>query len=76
MNRNLVINVLLILAGIVLAFALFGAGVLWKSRTAKTSRQITETVGSIFLQGESRPTTRADVISVASPASPSHYPNY
>lgn len=37
MNRDLIINILLILAGIVLAFALFGAGVLWKStRTTKT----------------------------------------
>ena len=34
MNRDLVINVLLIIAGIVLAIALFSAGVLWKSRTA------------------------------------------
>ena len=38
MNRDLVINILLILAGIVLALALFGAGVLWKSRApTKTS---------------------------------------
>jgi hypothetical protein len=35
LNRDLVINILLILAGIVLAIALFGAGVLWKS-TAPT----------------------------------------
>jgi len=34
MGRNTVINVLLIIVGIVLAIALFGAGVLWKSRTA------------------------------------------
>ena len=33
MNRDLMINILLILAGIVLAFALFGAGVLWKSQS-------------------------------------------
>jgi hypothetical protein len=32
MNRDLIINTLLILAGILLAFALFGAGVFWKSR--------------------------------------------
>lgn len=31
MKRDTVINVLLIIAGIVLAIALFGAGVLWKS---------------------------------------------
>jgi len=38
MNRNLLINILLIAAGIVLAIALFTAGILWKSRTAiKTS---------------------------------------
>jgi len=34
MNRDVVINILLILAGIVLAIALFGAGVAWKSRAA------------------------------------------
>ena len=34
MNRDLIINVLLIIAGIVLAIALFGAGVLWRSKTA------------------------------------------
>ena len=32
MNRDFVINVLLIIVGIVLALALFGAGVLWRSR--------------------------------------------
>ena len=32
MNRDLVINVLLVIFGIALAIALFGAGVLWKSR--------------------------------------------
>jgi hypothetical protein len=38
MKRDTVINVLLIIAGIVLAIALFGAGVLYKSRAAtKTS---------------------------------------
>jgi hypothetical protein len=31
-KRDTVINVLLILAGIVLAFALFGAGAFWKGR--------------------------------------------
>lgn len=33
MNRDLVINVLLIIAGIVLAIALFGAGAMWRGRT-------------------------------------------
>ena len=32
MNRNLVINILLIIAGILLALALFAAGALWKGR--------------------------------------------
>jgi hypothetical protein len=32
MKRDTVINVLLIIAGIVLAFALFGAGALWKGK--------------------------------------------
>jgi len=32
MNRNLFINILLIIAGILLAFALFAAGALWKGK--------------------------------------------
>ena len=32
MNRDLIISVLLIIAGIVLAIALFGAGAVWKGR--------------------------------------------
>ena len=39
MKRDTLINVLLIIAGIVLAFVLFEAGVLWKSKTLpKTTR--------------------------------------
>jgi hypothetical protein len=38
MKRDTVINVLLIIAGIVLAIALFGAGVLWKSKAARSPR--------------------------------------
>ena len=33
MRKDLVINVLLIIAGVLLAFALFGAGVLWKTKS-------------------------------------------
>jgi len=33
MNRDLVIRVFLIIAGIVLAIVLFGAGAMWRSRT-------------------------------------------
>ncbi len=33
-NREMLIAVLLVIAGIVLAFALFGAGVLWRSRAS------------------------------------------
>jgi hypothetical protein len=33
MNRDLVINVLLIVAGIVLAFLLFGAGAVWRGKS-------------------------------------------
>ena len=33
MNRDLIISVLLIIAGIVLAIALFGAGAVWKGRS-------------------------------------------
>jgi len=40
MTRDTVINVLLIIAGVVLAIALFGAGVVWKSRTAKGSSSL------------------------------------
>jgi hypothetical protein len=32
MKRDTVMTVLLVIAGIVLAFALFGAGVFWKAR--------------------------------------------
>ncbi len=34
MNRDLVINILLIIAGIVLAIVLFGAGAVWRGRTS------------------------------------------
>lgn len=34
MKRDTVINVLLIIAGIALAIALFGAGVMWRTTTA------------------------------------------
>ena len=40
MKRDTVVNVLLIIAGIVLALALFGAGVLWKGGAAKSPRTI------------------------------------
>lgn len=40
MNRDLVINVLLIIAGIVLAIALFGAGVWWRNSAPGTSRPL------------------------------------
>ena len=33
MNRDLIISVLLIIAGIVLAIALFAAGAVWKGRS-------------------------------------------
>jgi hypothetical protein len=42
MNRDLVINVLLIVAGVLLAFLLFGAGALWRSKSRpKTSHAVT-----------------------------------
>ena len=40
MKRETVINVLLIIAGIVLAIALFGAGVLWKRGAANTPKTL------------------------------------
>lgn len=41
MKRDTVINVLLIIAGIVLAFALFGAGAFWRGKsTPKKSSQV------------------------------------
>jgi hypothetical protein len=39
MKRDLIINVLLIIAGIVLAVALFGAGALWRSNDGPTMRR-------------------------------------
>ena len=42
MKRDTVINVLLIIAGIVLAFALFSAGAFWKGKSSlKISSQLT-----------------------------------
>ena len=38
MERDTFINVLLIIAGILLAIALFGAGVLWRSGAAQDSK--------------------------------------
>jgi len=38
MERDIFINVLLIIAGILLAIALFGAGVIWRSGTAQDSK--------------------------------------
>ena len=32
MRRHLVINILLVIAGIILALGLFGAGAMWKGR--------------------------------------------
>lgn len=57
MNRDLVINILLVLAGIVLAIALFGAGVLWRGRnpTKNSHRETpktTETADIQHLPGE------------------------
>jgi len=42
MNRDTLITVLLVIAGIVLAFVLFGAGVQWKSKRS-ADRPITST---------------------------------
>jgi hypothetical protein len=35
MKRDTLINILLVIAGILLAFALFGAGALWKGKTPR-----------------------------------------
>lgn len=40
MKRDTIINVLLIIAGIVLAIALFGAGVLWKRGAANSPKTL------------------------------------
>ena len=40
MKRDTVINVLLIIAGIVLAIVLFGAGVLWKRGAARSPKAL------------------------------------
>jgi len=47
MKRGVVINILLIFAGIFLAFALFAAGVLWKNKATTKAR----TVGMVGLTG-------------------------
>ena len=39
-NRDTLITALLVVAGIVLALALFGAGVLWKSKSVSTISRI------------------------------------
>lgn len=39
MHRDTLITVLLVIAGIVLAFVLFGAGIWWKSRTVRSILQ-------------------------------------
>lgn len=44
MRRDTVITVLLVIAGIILAFVLFGAGAFWKSRNSRrSSRQWSHT---------------------------------
>jgi hypothetical protein len=40
MKRETLITVALVIAGIILAFVLFGAGACWKSRSFRTSRQV------------------------------------
>lgn len=48
-RRDLVINVLLIIAGIVLAFALFAAGAMWRSRmSARPARTSLNTMGQKY----------------------------
>jgi hypothetical protein len=53
MKRDTIVNVLLIIAGIVLAIALFGAGVVWRNKTAtkSTSGNITSGEGGIQQSG-------------------------
>ena len=46
MKRDTVINVLLIIAGIVLAIALFGAGVLWRSRVVPKKTGLVQTISA------------------------------
>ena len=48
MKRDTLINVLLIIAGIVLAFALFGAGVLWNSRKASKTTNVCNPRGQLM----------------------------
>ncbi len=50
MKRDAVINVVLIIAGILLAIALFGAGVLWKSGAEKARRSLP--FGHFVFRGE------------------------
>ena len=56
MNRDTVINVLLIIAGIVLAIALFGAGVLWRRGAARSPKALSS--ARFVFRGSSEDTAR------------------
>jgi len=43
MKRDTVINILLIIAGIVLAIALFGAGAVWKGKVQRVRPSVLST---------------------------------
>lgn len=45
MRRHMVINILLVIAGIVLALALFGAGAMWKGRMQPAHPSVSAPVG-------------------------------
>jgi hypothetical protein len=65
MNRDLIISVLLIIAGIVLAIALFGAGAVWKGRSNRHNSALSHETPfprsqSMYLRGPMRKNNRTD----------------
>jgi hypothetical protein len=59
MKRDLVINIVLIVVGVVLAFLLFAAGVLWKSKTS-TGRPSASIAGPAEQTERARPLPAQD----------------
>ena len=53
MERDTVINVLLIIAGIVLALALFGAGALWRAGATKSPKSLSSAPSNFLVESGS-----------------------
>jgi len=72
MKRDILINVLLIIAGIALAIALFGAGAFWRSRAApkKSSELLLRRTAMNFSLTVGKPGYRRDVHRFFLPGAP------